>query len=460
MSIKKNNIYLFFSALIAGVSGILFGYDTGVISGALIFLRQDFHLTSSSEGLLVSILLVGATVGALMSGYISDKLGRKRILQIAGIIFLIGTICIASANSITMLYICRFMLGISIGISSSAAPSYIAEIAPAEFRGRLVSLFQIFIVLGLFLTFTVNYYVSESSHAWRTMFWLGGIPSIIFFLGLFFLPESPRWLILNSRVNEATKVLNKLRGDNYQNELQDIQNLIHQEQQGGKNWSRLFSKTNIPILVIALGINIISALSGINAINYYAPTIFINAGFGVNAALASTIWIGAVNLIATIIGILFLDKLGRRPLMILGATLMTISVAIIAYALNKPVVPGSLIGYVGIGGVLLFIAAFAISNALLGWLIIGEVFPLNVRGEGAALGAGVNWIGNIVVALVFPVALKQFGMGIIFGVFTFVCFSALIFYIKYLPETKGISLETIETNLLRGAKARYLGQSK
>ncbi len=447
-------LYVIFASIIAGMSGILFGYDTGVISGALIFLKKDFVINPNQEGIIVSILLFGAAIGALGVSKIADKVGRKKLLIITGVLFILGTYGLAKSSTINELYIYRFILGLSIGIASFAAPNYISEIAPSHLRGRLVSFFQLAIVIGILLTYIVNYYLATSTNPWREMFLYGTIPAIILLIGLFFMPDSPRWLLSQGKEEAAIKSLRKLRGNKFQNELEEIKATLNLEH-NKSNWNELFNKKNLPIIAIAIIIMFFQQLSGINAIIYYAPKIFLYAGLGINNSFLSTILVGLVNLISTIIGLLLLDKLGRRPLMIGGSLLMAVALAMVALTFHENM--SNVESMIGVGSILTYIFAFAISTGLFGWLIISEIFPLSVRGEGAAIGATANWIFNIMVSFSFPVLLNIFGINIIFAFFAVVCLISFWYCIKYLPETKGISLETIENHLLQGVKSRNLG---
>ncbi len=448
-------LYLIFASIIAGMSGILFGYDTGVISGALIFLKKDFILSPQQEGMIVSVLLFGAAIGALGISKIADTIGRKKLLVLTGVLFILGTYGLAKSVTINDLYIYRFILGLSIGIASFAAPSYISEIAPAHLRGRLVSFFQLAIVIGIFLTYIVNYYLSSAENPWRMMFLYGMIPAIILLIGLIFMPDSPRWLLSKGREQDAIKALAKLRGGNFQNEFNEIKSTLQLEHTRTSNWNALFTKKNLPILSIAVIIMFFQQLSGINAIIYYAPKIFLFAGLGVDNSFFSTALVGLVNLISTIIGLLLLDKLGRRPLMIGGSLCMAVALAMVAFTFHENMT--SMEAFIGVGAILVYIFAFAISTGLFGWLIISEVFPLSVRGEGAAIGATANWIFNIMVSFSFPIFLNTFGINIIFAFFAFICLISFCYCIKYLPETKGVSLETIENNLFQEVKSRDLG---
>ena len=284
----------------------------------MLSLQQDFNLDASQQGFVVSILLFGAAIGSLGIGSFADLIGRKRLLYVTSILFIVGSWGLANALNIYDLYLYRFVLGISIGVASFAAPSYISEIAPAHIRGRLVSVFQLAIVIGILTTYVVNYFMASSIDPWHHMFLMGIYPAVILFIGLFFLPESPRWLLLKNRNQDAINVLRKLRGEFYQAELNDIQETLKIEKNRKSNWGVLFQKKHLPLVAIAVLIMFFQQLSGINAIIYYSPKVFMSAGLAVENVLFATVLVGLVNLFSTIIGLPLLDKLGRRPLMIFG----------------------------------------------------------------------------------------------------------------------------------------------
>ncbi len=459
MTTKKSgsHVYVIIASIIAGISGLLFGYDTGVISGAMLFLQKDFNLDASQQGIVVSILLLGAAIGAIGIGKFADALGRKRLLYITSVLFIVGSFGLANASSVNDLYLYRFILGLSIGVASFAAPSYISEIAPAHLRGRLVSMFQLAIVVGILATYIVNYFAANSIDPWRHMFLIGVYPAVVLLVGLFFLPDSPRWLLLKGRDEEAVKALVKLRGNSYQAELNEIKQTLSMEKDKKSNWTLLFNKKHLPLVAIAVLVMLFQQLSGINAIIYYAPKVFMSAGLAVENALFATVLVGVVNLLSTLVGLALLDKLGRRPLMIFGSILMAVALATAAFIFSDQMTQTE--GYIGIAAVLVYIFAFALSTGLFGWLIISEVFPLNIRGEGAAIGATANWVFNIAVSFTFPIMLATVGINMAFGFFALICVISAIYCIKFLPETRGVSLETIEKNLNRGACSRDLGVS-
>ncbi|MBP9743403.1 MAG: sugar porter family MFS transporter [Burkholderiales bacterium] len=444
--------YVILSSTIASIAGLLFGYDTGVISGALIFLKKDFIINPTQEGMIVSILLFGAAIGALSGGKIADRIGRKKILIIVGVLCTMGTLGLAQAKTLNEIYLFRFILGLPIGVGSFAAPSYISEIAPKSSRGMLVSFFQLAIVIGILLTYIGNYYFSTLTNAWRHMFLFGLIPTIIFLFGLFLLPESPRWLIEKGMDKEAIKILTKLRSNVSLDEYHEIKLTVKKENSQKLNWDHLFNKTNLPVLYIASIIMFFQQFSGIDAIIYYAPQIFMQTGLELNSSMLSTVSIGIVNLISTIMGLIVLDKIGRRKLMLYGSIIMAVALAFVMLSLSIPQLK-----YFGIIGILTYIFAFATSTGVVGWLIVSEIFPLRVRGRGTSVAITTFWLFNISISFTFPILIKIIGIRYIFGFFALTCVASFIYYLYYLPETNGVSLETIEKNLINGEKSRHLG---
>ena len=449
----SKKLYFVYVSAIASISGILFGYDTGVISGAMIFLKQDFLIAPSQEGLVVSILLFGAVLGALLTGKFADHFGRKKTLIVSGFLYVIGTLGLSFATSLNMVYLFRFILGIPIGIASFATPGYISEIAPKNLRGFLVSMFQLAIVSGILITFIANYYLANYPQAWRIMFFAGMLPAIILLLGLFFLPESPRWLISQGMDQQAVLVLTKLRNQECNGEIQEIKQLIVLEQAKLNYREALFNKTNMPVFVLVAVIMLLQQFSGIDAIIYYAPQIFLHSGLSLSNSLFSTVLIGIVNLISTVLGLALIDKIGRRTVMIYGSFFMALALACVAYS-----IPENRLAFFSIIAMLCYICAFAMSTALVGWLITSEIFPLKIRGIGSSIGISCFWLSNIFISFLFPILLKLVSIQLIFAGFSLSCIVSLIYCIKYLPETKNTSLERIEKNLLNRVSLRNLGQ--
>lgn len=446
------NIYAIGIALIAAITGILFGYDTGVIAGALVFIKQSFSLSSWEEGAVVGVLLLGAAVGALGMGVVANILGRKTLLKIVSLAFLIGSIGLFFATSVTDLLIYRFVLGLAIGVSSFAAPNYIAEIAPAHLRGRLVSLFQLAVVFGILIVYFSNYLLLNLGNNWRYMFLLGAVPALILFFGLIFLPESPRFLLLKKREKEAKEVLSKLRKDDISNELTMIRETIFLEKKN--NLSFFFEKHHHKLMAIVFFIMIFNQFTGINAIIYYAPKIFIASGLTSQESFFNTVLVGLILFIFTAIGLSLLDKLGRRFLMLFGTSIMLASLILFVVANYLGIEKYSVLALASILG---YIAGFAVSQGLVVWLIASEIFPLSIRGEGAAMGAFFNWTFNMLLSFSFPTLLDKFGTTTIFVFFALMCACCIIYILRYLPETKNVPLETIEKNLYAGARSRNLG---
>jgi sugar porter (SP) family MFS transporter len=452
---RKSRYYLFV-AFIAAFAGILFGYDTGVISVAIVFLSSHFHLTASSKGFAVSAVLIGALIGAIFSGRLADKYGRKNMLIIDSVIFAIGTLGTAFSNDLTTFCISRIVVGIAIGVSSYIGPLYISEISPVKYRGALVSLNQLAISIGIFISYIIGYSFS-SAGAWRWMFGLGVIPAILLLLGMLILPYSPRWMLSQGLENKALKILNKIHGktESVQNEFELIKSSLKQQQ---GSWKMLFSKVVRPTLLIGAGLAFMQQVTGINTILYYATTIFTMAGFhSAHAATFANVIVGAVFVIFSIAALAMIDTLGRRPLLFIGLITMSVSLLAMSYVFHLPKT-STILPYLSLTSMFVFVAGFAISLGPIMWLMISEVFPLKVRGRGSSLSTCVNWGSNGLVAYTFPLLLVHIGTSNTFLIYFFVSLISLAFVYFFVPETKGVSLEKIEENLYAGRSARYLGE--
>ena len=457
---KNNNYYFVTISMVAATAGILFGYGTGIIAGAILFISHDFHLTALMNGTLVSALLFGALVGAACSGALSDALGRKVILAIAAGFFVIGSMIAAVSPSLPLLIIGRILVGVAIGVASYAAPLYISEIAPPKFRGVLVSLNQLAINIGIIIAYIVNYVFAQSA-AWRWMFGLGVVPAILLLVGMIFLPRSPRWLIIKGHHNKALAVLRRIRGGNREvdHEVSEIRAMIDQSQKGKAQWYLLFSKTIRPVVIIGVVLAIMQQVTGINTILYYAPTIF-SAGQqqSYNDAMLTTMGIGVILLLFTIIALPLIDIVGRRKLLLSGLLGMTLALLTMSWSFDHS--GSGLAGILLHAAILLYIACFAFSLGPVVWLMIAEIYPLKVRGLGASLATGVNWLSNAIIAFTFLSIVKSIGVSYTFLLYSFMCVLSLLFVYFLVPETKGVTLERIEANLFQGKKWRYLGQDK
>ncbi len=444
----NKNLLLYFIATVAATGGLLFGFDTGVINVALPSLREQFNPSSETEGLIVSAVLFGGMVGPFVSGPLTDILGRKKINVIAALIFVLGSIITAIAPSVMYLIIGRLFLGLAIGIVASTVPLYLAEIAPANQRGKLVTFFQLAITLGILLSYVVGYFFEGEADAWRSMFWTGFVPAIILMLGMLFVPESPRWLIGKGREEEAMSVLKRLREDSIaEQEMKDIKQLIEDEKHNKGNWKMLFSKRlRIPLL-IGVGIFFIQQFSGINAIIYFSTDIFKKIFPDGSDAVLATVGVGVINSCATILAIMILDKFGRKQILYTGLIGTAVCLATVGLAFYMKDSLGAEIQKIMlIGGVYLYIIFFAISLGPLGWILISEIYPLKIRGFASSMGSFNHWIFDACVAYSFPVlAATNLGTnGGIFGIYMTVVLLGLLFAKYVVFETKGLTLEEIE----------------
>ncbi|EAX33375.1 sugar porter family MFS transporter [Coxiella burnetii] len=452
---KKSHFY-WVIAFIAAFAGILFGYDTGVISGAILFISQEFHLSPQMNGFVVSAVLIGAFLGALFSGHLADYIGRKRLLIIDALIFIVGTAISSMTVSISWLVIGRIIVGIAIGIASYSAPLYISEISPPHRRGALVSLNQLAVTIGIFLSYVVDYYFARHD-AWRSMFAAGVIPAALLLLGMIVLPYSPRWIFSRGHEEKALWILRKLRGHGPHAE-QELEHIRASLQQQKGDWRTLFPKIIRPTLFIAIGLAVFQQVTGINTVLYYAPTILKMTGFQASqTAILATMGIGAVLVIITIISLPLIDSLGRRPLLFIGVGAMTVSLLVLSWSFK---VHGHMdyMRWIAFGSLLVFISGFSISLGPIMWLMFSEIFPLRVRGLGASIGACTNWASNWLVTITFLTLIEYLGPSGTFFIYFIISVITLIFIYTSVPETKGVTLEQIEENLYAGKDMRYLGK--
>ena len=439
------------AAAITATGGLLFGYDTGVISGALLFIRQDFELTSFLEGIIVSFLLVGAMVGALSGGPLSDRIGRRPTTLLAAIIFGLGAVAVAFAPSVAFIILGRFLLGLGVGLASMIVPLYIAEIAPASRRGALVSLNQLMITIGILLSYIVGVLFTPIE-GWRYMFGVALIPALILGLGMFSLPESPRWLFEHGRLDKAREVLGRSRSPEEVNqELQEMQDIKNQEgNQERVSFAELLAPFVRPALIIGIGLAIFQQVTGINTVIYYAPTILQGVGFSEGGAIAATaLGVGVVNVGFTILAVRIIDRAGRRPLLLIGLVGMTISLALLGTVFASGATGDDasvLAGVLATACLAIYIASFAISLGPVFWLMISEIYPLRIRGTAMSVASIANWGSNFLVALTFPVLLAALGGADSLWLFAVLGIVAWIFVYFRVPETKNRTLEEIEAS--------------
>ncbi len=450
-----NSNFVIIAAVISALGGLLFGYDTGVISGAILFVKQDFLLSSISEELVVSAVLFGAIIGAIFGGVWSDRFGRRKIIILAALIFTIGGIGTALAGNIAWLIAGRIIVGIAIGVASFAAPLYISEVSPVNVRGKLVSLNQLAITVGIVVSYIIGYALSGIG-GWRWMFALAAIPSIILAIGMLAMPESPRWLVSHNYIDKATLALERIRGsDKVSDELTEIQNSLNQQK---GNWSELFGPLVKPALFIGVGLAVFQQITGINTIIYYAPTIFQFAGFqSASIAILATVGIGVVNMLITIVAMQLLDKVGRKPLLMTGLSGMILSLIILGLAFIQPDLL-RMHSWIAVGSLMLYVASFAIGLGPVFWLLISEIYPLKIRGLAMSIASVANWGANLIVAVTFLTLTQAIGKSGTFILYALVTIGALFFTHFLVPETKGRSLEEIESHWRSGKHPRLMGK--
>jgi SP family xylose:H+ symportor-like MFS transporter len=449
--------FLIMISSIAALGGFLFGYDTGVINGTQFYFSKYFDLSAALKGWVVGSALLGCFVGALVAGPLSKKFGRKSSLILSALLFTISAwgsgLPGFLPESVTLLVCFRLIGGLGIGIASMNAPMYIAELSPAGIRGKMVTYYQMAIVIGFFIVFLVTYYIGSGQSedynlntGWRWMFWSELIPCILFLLLLFLVPKSPRWLMLKGKRDEAYQVLDKIHGEELANEeIQEIEESIQQE--GGLPLREIFKKSVFPIILIGLIISGLQQFTGINAVLYYGADIFEKAlGFGQEDVLAQQILLAGVNVAFTILAMNTVDRWGRKPLIIIGSFGMIIGFALLGVTLMT-----SNVGIISLIGILFFVGSFAMSMGPIVWVLLSEMFPNSIRSIGMSIAVAVQWGANYVVSQSFPIVVESeantgdyWNGSLPYFIFIFFIIIIVIFTWKYIPETKGRSLEKIE----------------
>lgn len=425
-------------SITVGLGGLLFGMDVAVISGAEQAIQQLWQLSNWMHGTAIAMALYGTAFGAAFGNIPANKIGRKKTLFWIGVLFLLTSIGAAVSTNVYAFMLFRFISGLSIGASSVVAPVYISEIAPPKYRGRMVISFQLNVVAGILIAYFSNYLLQgfDGKNDWRWMLGVVAIPSAAFSILMIFTPETPRWLVLYKKDDDAARKVLALTEDNTDHLIERIKQSV------SSNTERLFQKKHLRLLILAFLIAFFNQLSGINAIIYFAPKVFEMAGIGRSAALFSTVGIGVVNLIFTIIGWSLIDKFGRRTLMFIGSFGYIISLSLIAIAFNSA--NHSLIVYY----VFMFIAAHAVGQGAVIWVFLSELFPNAIRASGTSFGCLTHWFFAALVAQVFPFFAATVSGTAIFGFFAFMMVLQLLYVWKMMPETKGIALENMESTLV------------
>jgi SP family galactose:H+ symporter-like MFS transporter len=486
----KTKPIVYFVGLTAALAGLLFGLDVGVISGANEFIQKDFGVDDRTVEHIVSALLWGAVFGVLLSGFFSLRLGRRGTILISALVFAVGSIFCALAPSAGALIAARFFLGIAVGMASFVAPLYLSEIAPQSVRGALIAMYQLMITIGIVIAFLSDTFfatyanlqplattISESLSSvaggrgqmvmeayfampWRWMLGVIAIPALLMFVGMLFLPESPRWLVLKNRVAQARAVLQRLAGshEEAEHELGEIENSLKVEQKGFSLFrdNRHFRRA----VFLGVGLQVIQQFTGINVIMYYAPRILNEAGFNTTAEqMWGTVLIGTINVLATFIAIAFVDRLGRKPIMYAGFTVMGLGMISLGALFHLGIGGGNMsMSYLAVASLVVFIIGFAMSAGPIIWILCAEIFPLAGRDFGITCSTVTNWTANAIVGMTFLTMLNNLGPGNTFLLYGALNAIFIVFFLALVPETKGVSLESIEKKLLAGTPLKQIGR--
>ncbi|MBT0721263.1 sugar porter family MFS transporter [Tatumella sp. TA1] len=452
----SNKMMTFFVCFLAALAGLLFGLDIGVIAGALPFIAKEFNVTPHQQEWIVSSMMFGAAVGAVGSGWMSSSLGRKKSLMAGAILFVIGSLWSALATSPEMLISARVLLGLAVGIASYTAPLYLSEIAPEKIRGSMISLYQLMITIGILGAYLSDTALSYSGD-WRWMLGVITIPAALLLVGVVFLPNSPRWLAAKGQFYDAQKVLDRLRDTSEQakRELDEIRESLKIKQTG---WALFKDNSNFRRAVyLGVLLQVVQQFTGMNVIMYYAPKIFEIAGFtNTTEQMWGTVFVGLVNVLATFIAIGLVDRWGRKPTLVLGFIVMATGMGVLGTMLHLGI-HSSGAQYFAIAMLLMFIVGFAMSAGPLIWVLCSEIQPLKGRDFGITVSTATNWIANMIVGATFLTLLNNLGNAGTFWLYAALNVVFIILTICLIPETKNVSLEHIERNLMKGKKLKDIG---
>ncbi|KSU70422.1 MFS transporter, SP family, major inositol transporter [Pseudarthrobacter enclensis] len=447
--------YLARLTVISTLGGLLFGYDTGVISGALLYMNDSLNMTAVEEATVVSALLFpGAAVGALTGGRMADKLGRRRSLLVCALLFLLGAIGCAIAPNVPFMIAARILLGLGVGAAAVTCPLYLAEMAPAHLRGRMVTINELMIVTGQMLAFAINALLDALIHdteVWRTMLGIASLPALALLAGMLMLPESPRWYAIRGRLEESRRVLSMSRTpEQAATEFEEIARTASTAK-AERNHALRDLKNNPwmrRLLWIGIGLATVQQATGINTVNYYAPTILEKSGLGVSASLVATIGVGVTSVLMTILGIWLLGFVGRRRMLVIGFSGVVGSQALLAVVFLLP--QSDLASYIILAAMMLFVAFVQCFIGTCVWLLLSEMFPLAIRGFAMGIAVFALWTVNAAISFLFPIVVNALGSTGTFGLFVLVNLGSLAFVIKFVPETKGHSLEDLEAHFRDG----------
>ena len=462
MKEKRFGHKVFWLAVIASLGGFLFGYDTAVISGTLSFVRNQFALDAAMEGWYVSCALVGCIGGVSLAGWLSDKFGRKRILLLAATLFTISAMGCSVSDSFSTLVVFRLIGGMGVGIASMVSPLYISEISPPALRGRLVALYQFSITFGILCSFFINAWLLKSSshemfdnetmqlvfraEVWRAMLGMEAVPALLFFIFVTTIPKSPRWLVVNGQEEKASVILSRIIGpESASSEIREIKDTLDI----GKGSWRMVLEPGIKVaILLGMSLAVLQQFTGIDAVIYYGPKILEQAGFQLSEALNGQVIIGLINMSFTLIAIWKIDQLGRKPLLLTGTTGMLVSLTAIGLLFALDMAEGILL----LSFILVFIASFAFSLGPVVWVILSEIYPTRIRGRAMSIATLAVWIGTTIIGQMIPLSLEKLGPAFTFWIFALFCIPTIYIGARFIPETKGKTLEEIERYWLKYKK--------
>lgn len=438
--IKYNFRFLILTSFATAMGGLLFGYDISVISGTIPFITEYFVLDEFTKGFVVSSLYIGCTIGVLLAGRFSDRYGRRKILMLSALLLMASSIASAIANNLGVFFVYRIIGGLGVGMASILSPMYIAEIAPERYRGAFVTINQLTIVIGMLMAYVVNYLLlSVGADCWRYMLGVMAIPSACFLLGMFFVPESPRWLIQNGHQAKAEAIFQQIGGEAFALQMRSaFQRTIVTTPAKQNAWSAI-SKVK-RVVIIGSILCFLQQWSGINTIFFYAPDIFAVTGVGIDSQLGQSVFLGIINVAFTLVAMRLTDRLGRKPLLIIS----TAGMGAIYLCLGALFYFNQLAGIGVLILCMLAVALYAIGLAPLMWVVVSEIFPNAIRGVAMSIASSVLWISCYLLTLTFPMLMEWLGGEGTFWLYAMICCSGAFFIFKYIPETKGKTLEEIE----------------
>ena len=441
---ETNRSFIILISFVAALGGLLFGYDTAIISGAVPFIRDYFNLNAYTLGWAVSSILIGCGIGAILAGTLAEKYGRRFVLIICALLFAISGVGAGISSTLFEFIVFRLIGGLGVGAAAMVSPMYIAEMVPAKWRGRLVSLYQLAIVSGILLAYFANYALADTgSNNWRWMFASQVAPAALFFIMLLFVPETPRWLVKKGRTPEAHKVLQKTVGEkNSGHALAEIDASF--TDQSKLVLAELFSSKYLPVIGIGILIAVFQQVTGINSVIYYAPVILKETGVSTTGSLFQTIGIGIINIFATSLAIALVDKIGRKRLLLIGSLLMGISLVALGICFNFHYFEN----YIILISLLVYVGSFSATWGAVAWVYLSEIFPNRIRGLALSVATLALWLADFIVTYTFPIMTTKLGTSVTFFIYAILSITAFIYILVKVPETKGYSLEEIEKLLI------------